>query len=296
MELYKVTFYAIEYTQGDSFMVKICHYAVVIATSIIAATFRLYALEADSSMNADKAISLLKEGNDRYVNGKAQHLRQDQERRTITTAHGQFPYVSILSCSDSRVPLEIIFDAGIGDLFVIRVAGNVADGDETGSLEYGIGHLGSPLLLVLGHSKCGAVTAAVKNSKVGGNIPLLINKIKPAIVKTLKNRPYLTGDSLITGAISSNVWQSIEDIFKRSEEIREKVKKGDVKVIGGIYDLESGKISIMGPHPQQEKLLEFAEEKTETKHATKTESKAEPKSESRFFSKTESKSESKFHR
>jgi carbonic anhydrase len=287
-------------------MIRLFTFLPCIAAGAMMGACCLYAAETDVSMNADKAISLLKEGNERYVAGKAQHLREDQERRTVTTAHGQHPFVSILSCSDSRVPLEIIFDAGIGDLFVIRVAGNVADGDEIGSLEYGVGHLESPLLLVLGHTKCGAVTAAVKNSKVGGSIPLLIDKIKPAVARTLKNNPVLTGDSLIVAAITSNVWQAIETIFIRSEEVREKVKKGELKIIGGLYDIETGKVTILGPHPQ-ENLLEVAEEKAEVHHvakpmpkpAAKSEEKAEPKAESkaesRFTSKTAVKSESKFH-
>lgn len=276
-------------------MTNILHYARFIIAGVIITAGGIYAAETGVSLNADTAIALLKNGNDRYVNDKAQHLRDDQERRTITVAHGQHPYVSILSCSDSRVPLEIIFDAGIGELFVIRVAGNVADGDEVGSLEYGVGHLQTPLLLVLGHTKCGAVTAAVQNSKVSGCIPLLIDKIKPVIGKTMKSNPLLTGDSLILAVTFSNVWQSIENVFKRSEEIREMVKKGDVKVIGGIYDIETGKITIMGPHPQQEKLLEIVEEKVKEKPAAKTGAKIEPNSSSRSINKDAIRTESRFH-
>jgi carbonic anhydrase len=264
-----------------------------VCSAILAITCVSIANETEGQLNADTAIMLLKTGNERYIKSQSTHLREDQERRTVTSAHGQHPYVSILSCSDSRVPLETIFDAGIGELFVIRVAGNVADGDEIGSLEYGVGHLQTPLLLVLGHTKCGAVTAAVNNSHVSGSIPLLINKIKPVVVTTMKNKPQLTGDSLILAVTSYNVWQSIETVFKKSEEIRELVKKGEVKVIGGIYDIETGTVSIMGSHPQQEKLIEFSEEKPKVKTVVKSEPKAEPVQNEK--SSTATTTESRFH-
>jgi carbonic anhydrase len=251
--------------------------------------------ETEGLLNADTAITLLKEGNERYVKNQSKHLREDQERRTVTSAHGQHPYVSILSCSDSRVPLETLFDAGIGELFVIRVAGNVADGDEIGSLEYGVGHLQTPLLLVLGHTKCGAVTAAVNNSPVSGSIPLIINKIKPVVVTAMKNKPQLTGESLILAVTTYNVFQSIETVFKKSEEIRKLVHKGEAKVIGGIYDIETGTVSILGPHPQQEKLIEFNEEKVIVKTVVKSEPKAEPVHNVKSSAETTSKTESRFH-
>lgn len=275
-------------------MTKWYLYIAYVVAGLIINTNCLAASETEAPMDADKAMTLLKEGNDRYVDGKAQHLRNDQDRRSITVAHGQHPFVSILSCSDSRVPLETIFDAGIGDLFVVRVAGNVADGDEIGSLEYGVGHLESPLLLVLGHTKCGAVTAAVKNSPVKGNIPFLINKIKPAVARTIKNNPLLTGDPLISEVINTNVWQTIEEILKRSEEIREKVNKGEIKVIGGIYDIETGKIAIMGQHPQEKNLVDIPEQKPVAIHETRPVMKPELKTEPRFVNRTV-KTEYKYH-
>ena len=110
----------------------------------------------------DQALQKLKSGNDRLVAGRRLFPNQGAPRLKDTAAQGQHPYVTILSCSDSRVPLEHMFDAGFGDLFVVRVAGNVADDDEIGTIEYGVGHLHTPLLLVLGHTKCGAVTAVAK--------------------------------------------------------------------------------------------------------------------------------------
>jgi carbonic anhydrase len=259
----------------------------------------VFGSEVATGVTPDTALKILIDGNVRYAGATSQHPRQDQERRTVNAAHGQHPFVSVLSCSDSRVPVEVLFDAGIGDIFVVRVAGNVAATDEIGSLEYGVGHLGTPLLLVLGHTKCGAVTAVVKNDKVGGSIPLLVANIKPAVVKTLKEHPLLTGDSLVFAAIRANVWESIEDVFAKSPEICEKTKNGEVKVVGGLYDIESGKVTIIGTHPQQEMLLKSAEEKPEShvraKAATKPQVKAEPKSESKFINNASEKSESKFH-
>ncbi len=276
-------------------MNNISYIVMFIFAGVLTNSSLVYADETNVPFNADSAIMLLKNGNDRFVNGKSQHLREDQERRTLTTVHGQHPFATILSCSDSRVPLEVIFDAGIGELFVIRVAGNVADGDELGSIEYGVGHLQTPLLLVLGHTKCGAVTAAVQNSKVEGNILNLINKIKPVVGKTMKNHPLLTGDSLILAATSANVWQSIENILTKSEEIRHKVKNGELKIIGGIYDIETGKVSIMGQHPHEDKLLKFTEEIPKAKHVVKVETKNDLNSTPKKSVPGEVRAEGRFH-
>src|SRR5688572_3946938 len=112
----------------------------------------------------DASLMLLKEGNARYASGKSQHPHLDAERRSSTVSQGQEPFATILACSDSRDPVELIFDRGVGDLFVVRVAGNVAGISELASVEYGVGHLNTPLLIVMGHTKCGAVTAVVKGA------------------------------------------------------------------------------------------------------------------------------------
>ncbi len=275
-------------------MNNISYIVMFIFAGVLTNSSLVYADETNVPFNADSAIMLLKNGNDRFVNGESQHLREDQERRTLTTVHGQHPFATILSCSDSRVPLEVIFDAGIGELFVIRVAGNVADGDELGSIEYGAGHLQTPLLLVLGHTKCGAVTAAVQNSKVEGNILNLISKIKPVVGKTMKNHPLLTGDSLILVATSANVWQSIENTIIKSEEIRHKVKNGELKIIGGIYDIETGKVSIMGQHPYEDKFLKFTEGKSKAKHVEKAETKNNLNSTPKKLVRDETRAEGRF--
>jgi carbonic anhydrase len=208
---------------------------------------------AAPAVTPDQALQNLKDGNARYVAGKSQNLRRDARRRAETVAGGQHPFAVVLSCSDSREPVEILFDQGIGDLFVVRVAGNVADVDELGTMEYGADHLGAPLIVVLGHSKCGAVTAVVKGEHVSGNIPQLVDNIIPAAAKSKAKN--LTGDALIADAVKSNVMQSIEDTFKNSDVLRERVAGGKLRIVGGVYDLEKGAVEWLGEHPDQGKLV-----------------------------------------
>lgn len=212
-----------------------------------------------SGATPDDAVKLLKAGNERYVSGNLTHPNLGADRRGATAKDGQHPYVTVLTCADSRVPPEFIFDAGLGDLFVVRVAGNVADTDEIGSIEYGVGHLKTPVLLVLGHSKCGAVTAVVKEADVHGSIPKLVAHIKPAVATAKKQTPNAAGDDLINESIRANVWQSIEDTLGHSQEVRELVAKKELKVVGAIYDIETGKINWLGPHPNESKLLAAGE-------------------------------------
>lgn len=209
----------------------------------------------EQQLDPNKVLTKLLKGNERFVEGTSVFPHHDQATRTKTATQGQKPMVSILSCSDSRVPLEEIFDMGVGDLFVIRVAGNIADPSEIGSIEYGAGHLGTPLIMVIGHTKCGAVTAVVKGDKVGGNILSLIDNIKPAVQNAKTNFNNSSADELLYQAIKANVWQSIEDILTKSSEIRNLVKEGKVKVVGAMYDIESGKVTSLGVHNRQEQIL-----------------------------------------
>lgn len=180
-------------------------------------------------------------------------IRMKVRRREV--AAGQHPLATVISCSDSRVPPEILFDEGLGDLFIIRVIGNIGSVDETGSAEYGTEHLGTPLLVVLGHTSCGAVTAAVTHAEVHGSIPLPLAHIKPAVRVAHKTHPELRGKALVPEAIRANVWHSIQELFTRSEIIRSRVRAGKLKVIGAIYDLPSGQVNWLGTHPQQQAWL-----------------------------------------
>lgn len=220
---------------------------------------------------AGAALNTLKDGNARFLEGKSTCPRDGESRIKETSENGQHPLVSILSCADSRVPLEVVFDQGIGDIFVVRVAGNVADTDEVGTIEYGVGHLGTPLVVVLGHTMCGAVTAVVKGDKVGGNIPQLVDNIVPAALKAKKLHADLDQPQQVAKAIEYNVFQSIEDLFNKSEEIREMTEAGKVEVVGAIYDIKTGAVTWLGPHPDQEEILHSAgggehEEEAEDAH------------------------------
>lgn len=195
---------------------------------------------APAGVSPEEAIKRLKEGNARFTAGKTLHPNAGISRVEETFKGGQHPFATFISCADSRVPVEVVFDQGIGDLFVIRVAGNVADVDELGTAEYGAGHLGSRLLVVLGHTKCGAVTAVVNGDKVGGNIPGLVDNIVPAAERSKKKG--LKGADLIGDAIKENVAQSIADIRKHSEELAHLEHNGTIKIVGAVYHVENGTV------------------------------------------------------
>ncbi len=203
-------------------------------------------------MSADQALTRLAEGNARYVAAKAAHPDQDAARRGDTAKNGQHPFTVILSCADSRVPPEIIFDQGIGDLFIVRVAGNVAATDELGTIEYGVEHLGIPLLMVMGHSQCGAVSAVVNGAEAHGNLAALLAPIVPA-ANSVKDAPEA---ERVDKAITANVWQAIADAYAKSPVVKELAKTGKLKVVGALYHLDSGKVDVLGPHPHEKDLLE----------------------------------------
>jgi carbonic anhydrase len=187
-----------------------------------------------------EAISKLKEGNGRYTSGNLQHPSQTTERRS-ELANSQQPFASIVSCSDSRVPPEIVFDQGLGDLFVVRVAGNVINDEGLGSLEYAVDHLGTRLILVLGHQSCGAVKAAKETiaakGKAPGHIQSLVTAIKPAVDATAKNDLETT--------IKANVKHVVDALRSSTPILKAKVDSGDVKVIGGYYSLDTGAVTFL---------------------------------------------------
>ncbi len=224
--------------------------------------------ETATSIDADGALALLKDGNARFVQGESTFPNLDQDRRCLTTEGGQHPYAAILSCADSRVPPELIFDAGIGELFTVRVAGNVADTDEIGTLEYGTGHLHTPLIVVIGHTKCGAVTAVVQHAHATGSVPKLIDNIEPAVETAREKFPGTPEAKLIQLAIKENVRQSMADILRNSAEIRELVVEDKVKIVGAVYDIHNGTIEWLGELPNQSALLDgaAAEHGGETSH------------------------------
>jgi len=226
---------------------------VILASAALAAPS--LATTAAPGLSVAEALRLLKDGNARYVDGKLQHPRQGPERRALTSGQGQHPLAAVLTCSDSRVPPEIIFDQGIGDLFVIRVAGNVAATDEVGSIEYAVDQRGAPLVLVLGHTQCPVVGAVLDDAKLSPNIANLVAPIKPAVDKAREANLGAAKDVLLKAAITANVWQALEDMLRLSPIIRDRVKDGRAQAVGALYDLDSGQVQWLGPHPDQEKLV-----------------------------------------
>src|SRR5881394_343735 len=187
-----------------------------------------------------EAIAKLKEGNGRYTSGNVQHPGQTAERRT-ELAKTQHPFAAIVSCSDSRVPPEIVFDQGIGDLFIVRVAGNVINDEGLGSIEYTVDHLGTRLILVLGHQSCGAVKAAKETiaaeGKAPGHIESLVTAIKPAVEATAK-------DDLDT-TVKANVRNLVQALRSSTPILKAKVDSGDIRVIGGYYSLDTGAVTFL---------------------------------------------------
>jgi len=209
----------------------------------------------------EKALKMLKEGNQRFVDGKSYYPHTDAARLKLagTQDQGDYAYATVITCSDSRVPVEIIFDAGIMDIFVIRVAGNVCNVDEIGSIEYGLAHVNTPVLVVLGHTQCGAVKAVThavrgKGHPLERNIPPLVAGIEQAVKRAVKNHPEVHGDKIIPYAIVENVWQGIRDLFMESPATRNLVESGKVNVVGAIYDVGTGKIKWL-PKRKVKKIL-----------------------------------------
>ncbi len=213
----------------------------------------------NNAMSAREALSLLREGNARFVTAAPQGPNRTQERRTMTAQHGQDPFAAIVSCADSRVPLSVLFDRGIGDIFGLRVAGNVCSTELIGSLEYAVLHMGTRLVVVLGHSKCGAVTAVVAGEPAEGNLVPLVEQILPAVNRARTEYPYLSGTDLVNAAIRENMWLQVERLLTRSHHMAAAVARGDLEIVAAHYDIEHGDVTWYGNHPRQSILLGQAE-------------------------------------
>jgi carbonic anhydrase len=191
-----------------------------------------------SSLTPDEALAKLMEGNQRFVTGRQLNPQQDSVRVSEVAAE-QAPFAAILSCADSRVVPEIAFDQGIGDLFVVRVAGNIATTEEIASEEFAIGVLRAPLLMVLGHERCGAVAAALAGGELPGVIESLVFAIRPAIQASEGE----SGDRL-TNAIKANVRLQVQRL-QSSSVIASAVQEGKIKIVGAYYDLDTGEVSLV---------------------------------------------------
>jgi carbonic anhydrase len=196
------------------------------------------------AMTPQQVLADLKSGNERFVAGKLT-ARDYLAQAGATAADGQFPKATILSCVDSRVPVEIIFDQGIGDVFVGRVAGNVEDINMVGSFEFATKVAGSKVVVILGHSSCGAIKGAADGVELG-KLTALLSEFDPPLARAAEateGEANSSNKAFIKVAIEENVRQTIADLFERSEVISELVEIGDLLVVGGIYDLKTGRVT-----------------------------------------------------
>lgn len=222
--------------------------SALLASSILRPETLVFAADASAGpqISSDEALHRLIEGNKRFAAGQITHPgRTPDEFKPL--AAGQYPIAAIVSCADSRVAPEILFDQGIGDLFIIRIAGNYIDGagaSVKGSIEYAVAELNVPLIVVLGHSQCGAVKAAMKHlhdhDALPGEINNLVNSIKPAVVET-EGKP---GDPL-ENAIDANVRRGVAKLNTLGPVIGPAIKAGKLKAAGGVYDLATGNVTML---------------------------------------------------
>ncbi|HEY0655339.1 MAG TPA: carbonic anhydrase family protein [Chryseosolibacter sp.] len=203
---------------------------------------RTQSKETQSHLTPDLAIQILKEGNNRFMhNLKANRNLLQQVNETST---GQYPFATILSCIDSRTSAELIFDQGLGDIFSIRIAGNVLNDDILGSMEFATKIVGTKVIVVLGHTKCGAIVGACNHVEMG-HLTTLLNKIQPAIYqeKTTKENRTGANTAFVHNVTELNVHLTIERIRRESPIIAELESSGAIKIVGGMYDVETGKVN-----------------------------------------------------
>jgi len=187
-----------------------------------------------------QALEYLKEGNKRFLQGKT--LSRDFLKQVKETSTAQFPYATILSCMDSRTPSEIIFDQGLGDIFNIRIAGNIADDDIIGSMEFGSKVVGSKLILVMGHTDCGAIKGAIDNVQLG-KLSCLLEKIKPAINEVKTDGERNSGNKTFVEMVTKeNVLNAIKLIRDKSPKLKEMEDKGELIITGGMYNTSTGEV------------------------------------------------------
>lgn len=200
--------------------------------------------ETQATMTPEKALQFLKEGNQRFQNNlKANRNLLEQVN---DTSDGQFPFATILSCIDSRVSAELVFDQGLGDIFSVRIAGNFVNEDILGSMEFGCKLAGTKLVVVLGHTSCGAIKGACDHVRLG-NLTALINKIEPAVaaVKEPKDESLRNSQNLefVDAVSTKNVEITIENIRERSRILAEMEKNGEILIVGAMYDISNGEVT-----------------------------------------------------
>jgi carbonic anhydrase len=198
--------------------------------------------EIQTSLTPAKALDLLKEGNQRFIN--KQQEQRDLLQQAAETANGQYPFAVILSCIDSRTAVELVFDLGIGDAFSARIAGNIVNEDILGSMEFACKVAGSKIIVVLGHTKCGAVKGACDSVELG-NLTALISKILPAVQEeqSEQNNRSSNNPEFVEKVASLNVKKTVKDIMQRSPILKEMIENGQVGIVGGMHDIATGRVS-----------------------------------------------------
>ncbi len=198
--------------------------------------------ESQEKITPKMALEYLKEGNQRFLNNLK--ISRNLLKQVNQTSEGQFPFATILSCIDSRTSAELIFDQGLGDIFSIRIAGNILNGDILGSMEYAAGVANSKIIVVLGHTKCGAITSACDNYK-GGYLTGLLSKISPAIELETATKTGRNGYNLmfVNNVSEINVHLTMKRIREKSKLLRGLEKNGTIMIVGGLYDIETGIVS-----------------------------------------------------
>jgi carbonic anhydrase len=209
----------------------------VVLSGLFLASVAMAATPTAKMPTADAVLAELKAGNQRHVKAAYKHPHQTEARRQALTS-GQSPHAVVLACADSRVAPEIVFDQGLGDLFVVRVAGNIAPDDEVASIEYAVEHLHTPLVVVMGHQSCGAVGAAIEGGEAPGHLPTLIDALKPAVEEARK----MPGD-LSDNAIRINVEHVVDQLRHSKPLLAEAVESGKLRIEGGVYSLKTGAVT-----------------------------------------------------
>lgn len=199
---------------------------------------RTQTAESLQKLTPRKALDILKDGNKRFVRNL--QVNRDLLQQVNETYEAQYPFAAILSCIDSRTSAELIFDQGLGDIFSIRIAGNVVNDDILGSMEFACRVTGSKLIVVLGHTRCGAVTSAYENVKMG-NITTLLEKIRPVISKE-DYQENKSKEEVLKEISIRNIHHSIEEILAKSEIIKEMYEAGQIGIVGALYDLQTGNV------------------------------------------------------
>lgn len=231
-------------------------FGVTFGFVVFAAGFALSNPSSGTSMSPDEAMQKLMDGNKHYVENKLTNAAMSDAATRTSLATSQKPYAIILSCSDSRVPPEIIFDKGLGEIFVVRVAGNIPDPIVIGSIEYAVEHLGSSLIMVLGHERCGAVTATVdaKGKSTGSkNIDAIVKEIEPSVIpatndcaacKDEKDCAATKKSELVNCVIDTNAKQVAANLTKNSEMLKHLVDEKKIKIVVAKYDLDDGIVTL----------------------------------------------------